>query len=142
MRILAVDPGEKRMGVAISDPSGVIANPLTVLEHVSRVVDAAAIAALAAEHSVQRIIIGQSLDADNQPTPQGRRAARLAEAIRSQTDLPVELWDEHGSTQAARKAHIAMGGSQRQRRLRGHGHLDDMAATYILQTYLDSRPNR
>ena len=137
MRILAVDPGEKRLGIAISDLSGVIANPLTVLQHVSRVVDAAAIAALAAEQQAVKIIVGQALDADNNPTPQSRMSARLAEAIRQQTNLPVELWDESGSTQAARSAHILIGGSKRSRRQRGHGHLDDLAATYILQTYLD-----
>jgi len=138
MRILAVDPGEKRLGIALSDPSGTIASPLLILEHVSRTIDAATIADLAAQHEVIRIIIGQSLDMENHPTPQGRRAARLAAAIQLQTDLPVELWDEWGSTLAARSVHISLGGSARQRRQRGHGHLDDLAATYILQSYLDS----
>ncbi len=138
MRILAVDPGEKRLGIAISDPLGMIANPLSIVEHISRPMDAAMIAAIAAEHAAGKIIIGQALDADDQPTPQSRRAARLAEAVRQQTDLPVELWDESGSTQTARAAHIAMGGSSRKRQRRGHGHLDDLAATVILQTYLDA----
>lgn len=134
MRILAIDPGERRIGVAISDPSGTIANPLTVLKHISRPVDAASIAGLAAEHGASLIIVGQALDVDGLPTPQGRSAARLAEAIRAQTDLPVLLWDESGSTQAARQARIALG-ARRQKR---QGHLDDLAATYILQTYLDA----
>lgn len=135
MRILAVDPGEVRLGLALSDPTGTIANPLTVLRHVSRPIDAAAIAQLAGEHQAGRIIVGQALDDENQPTPQSRRAARLAAAIRSQTALPVELWDESGSTQAARSARLALGVSRRKRR----GHLDDLAATYILQTYLDAQ---
>ncbi len=134
MRILAVDPGEKRLGIAISDPSGTIANPLTVLKHVSRPLDAAAIAQLAGENQAGRIVIGQSLDEDGLPTPEGRRAGRLAEAIQGQTDLPVVLWDESGSTQEARSARLAMGASRRRRA----GHLDDLAATYILQTYLDA----
>jgi len=133
MRILAVDPGEKNLGIAISDPTGTIANPLTVLKHVSRPLDAAAIAQLAADHQAERIIVGQALDDDGQPTPEGRRAGRLAEALQAQTDLPIELWDESGSTQAARQARLAMGASRRKRR----GHLDDLAAAYILQTYLD-----
>jgi len=140
MRILAVDPGEKRLGIAISDPLGMIANPLRIIEHISRPIDAAMIANLAAEHEAGKIIIGQALDADDQPTSQSRRAARLAEAVRQQTGLPVELWDESGSTQAARSAHIAMGVSSRRRQRRGHGHLDDLAATVILQTYLDAHP--
>jgi putative Holliday junction resolvase len=135
MRILAVDPGEKRLGIALSDPTGTIANPLTVIKHISRPVDAAMIAQLAREHEAGIIIVGQALDDDNQPTLQSRKSARLAEAIRTQTDLPVELWDESDSTQAALAARIAMGVPRRKRR----GHLDDLAATYILQTYLDSR---
>lgn len=135
MRILAVDPGEKRLGAAISDPTGTIANPLTVIKHVSRTIDAATIAQLAAEQQAGLIIVGHALDIDGTASPQGRRAERLAEAIRAQTDLPVELWDESGSTQAAQAARRAMGVSRRKR----SGHLDDLAATYILQTYLDAR---
>lgn len=135
MRILAVDPGEKRLGAAISDPTGTIANPLTVIKHVSRTIDAATIAQLAAEQQAGLIIVGHALDIDGTASPQGRRAERLAEAIRAQTDLPVELWDESGSTQAAQAARRAMGVSRRKR----SGHLDDLAATYILQTYLDAQ---
>ncbi len=134
MRVLAVDPGEKRHGIAISDPTGTIANPLTVIKHISREQDAAAIVGLVHEHQVGLIVMGQSLDDEGCSTLQSRRAARLANAIRSQTQVPVELWDETGSTQAAREARIAMGAPRRKR----GGHLDDIAATYILQTYLDS----
>lgn len=134
MRILAVDPGEKNIGLAISDPSGTVANPLLILAHVGRLVDAAQIAQLAHQHGAVRIVVGQVLDEDNQPTPQSRRAARLAESIRQQTAIDIILWDESGSTQAARKARIALGAA----RARRGGHLDDLAATYILQTYLDA----
>lgn len=138
MRILAVDPGDKRLGLAISDESATIARPLVIIQHVSRQLDAAAIANLAAEHGVEKIIVGQALDDDLQPTPQGRKAGRLADAIQSQTHIPVILWDESGSTQAARQLHVLMGGSSRQRRQRGHGHLDDLAAVQVLQDYLDN----
>ncbi|MFO7623978.1 MAG: Holliday junction resolvase RuvX [Anaerolineales bacterium] len=134
MRILAVDPGEKRIGIAISDPTGTIANPLTVLKHVARPVDAAAIAQLAQEHGVELIIVGQNLDAEGEPTVQSRMAGRLAEAIRAQISVPVEMWDESGSTKAARAARIAMGVRKNKRR----GHMDDLAATVILQSYLDA----
>ena len=142
MRILAVDPGEKRIGLAISDPTGTIANPLSVLNHISRLVDAAQISALAGEHGAKRILVGITTDEDGQLTSQGRSAARLAASIQAQTPLPVELWDEGGSTQAARQASIALGVSAPKRRRQSHGHLDEMAATYILQTYLDSHPSR
>ena len=137
MRVLAIDPGEKRIGVAFSDPTGTIANPLTVLPHISRLVDAASIAELARQHQAGLIVVGQALDEDNQPTLQSRRAAHLAAAIRTQAALPVELWDESDSTQAARAAHIALGASRRKRSGK-RAHLDDLAATYILQSYLDA----
>jgi len=139
MRILAIDPGQKRIGIAVSDPSGTIANPLTVIHHISRPVDAATIAAFATDYEVNKIVVGQSLDEDNQPTLEGRRAARLAAAIRQQTDIPVQLWDESNSTGAARFASIQMGESYKKRRQRSQGHLDDLAATVILQSYLDGQ---
>ena len=134
MRILAVDHGEKRIGLAVSDLTGTIANPLTVIQHVSRTVDAAQVATIAAENEAGLIVIGQSFDEDGQPNLAGRRAARFAGALREQTDLPVELWDESFSTQNARAARIQMGVSRKQR----GSHLDEIAATIILQSYLDA----
>ena len=58
LRILAVDPGEKRLGIAVSDLSATIANPLTVLQHISRLIDAASIARLAEEQSARLIVVG------------------------------------------------------------------------------------
>lgn len=136
MRILGVDPGEERIGLAISDPSGTIANPLGVLKHVSRPIDAAAIAQTAAEHGAGRIVVGHSLDADNRATPQSRRAYKLAVLLRQQTEMPVTLWDESGSTQAALQARQAM----RVTRQKRSGHLDEIAAVVILQSYLDAHP--
>jgi len=135
MRILGIDPGEKNIGIAISDPSGNIANPLTVIKHSSRPVDAALIAQIAMENSVKMIVIGQSLDIDGKPTLSGRRAKRLAAAIRTQTELPVSLWDESYSTKIARNAQIELGTSKRKR----SSHMDEIAATVILQSYLDSQ---
>jgi len=119
----------------LSDPTGTIANPLAVLKHISREADAAAIAQLAADQETGLIVVGQALGGDGEETPQSQRAARLAAAIRRHSDLPVVLWDESGSTQAARRARVQMGVSRRKRR----GHLDDLAATYILQSYLDAQ---
>jgi putative Holliday junction resolvase len=129
-----VDHGEKRIGLALSDPTATIANPLTVIRHVSRAIDAAQVAALAAEHEAGLIVVGQSFDEDGRPNLAGRRAARFAEALRQQTSLPVELWDESFSTQQARVARLQMGVSRKRRA----GHLDEMAAAVILQSYLDA----
>lgn len=133
MRILGIDPGDKNIGVAISDPTCTIAKPLTVLQHVSRPIDAASIAGLARENNIEKIIVGQSFDLDGKPNFQGRKAARLAAAIRTQTKIIVELWDESFSTQEARSARIALGTTRSKR----GGHLDELAATVILQSYLD-----
>lgn len=134
MRILAIDPGDKNIGIAISDPTGTIANPLTVLKHIQRAIDAAAIAQIATENDTEGIVIGVTYTPEGELTPQGRKGARLAEAIQTQTTLPVVLWDEAGSTQSARRARIEMGLNRKRRA----GHFDALAATVILQTYLDS----
>ncbi len=134
-RILAIDPGEKRIGVAISDPTMTIASPLTVLKHVSMAIDAAQIAQLAVENDVTTIVVGQALGADGEETPASRHANKLADAIRTQVLIPVNLWDESGSTQTARQAKIELGLSRGRR----SGHMDELAAVVILQSYLDER---
>lgn len=135
MRVLAVDPGKKRIGIAISDPTGTIARPLLVLIHRSREQDAAAIAELARQHQVERIVVGQSFYEDGTPNEAGRQAANLAEALRAQTGLPVVLWDEAFTTQDARLIRQEMGVRRRAR----SGHLDALAAALLLQSYLDAR---
>jgi putative Holliday junction resolvase len=136
MRILAIDPGSKHIGLAVSDPTGTIANPLTVLSHVSRPVDAAVVAELATSHKAGLIVIGQSFDDDGNPSFEGRRSRRFAEALKTQTTIPVILWEESFTTQEARSARIQMGVSRKNR----SGHLDDLAATLLLQSYLDAKP--
>jgi putative Holliday junction resolvase len=126
------------MGIAVSDLSATIANPLTVLPHRSRHEDAVQIAALAEENHAGAIVVGQSLDEDGSLKPMGRNAQNLAEEIRTVTDLPVIMWDEHGSTVKARRARIEMGVKRSKR----GGHLDDLAATIILQSYLDAKGHR
>lgn len=138
MRILAVDPGSKNLGIALSDPSCTIANPLMVLKYVSRPANAAAIIELAEQHGAGTIIIGQSLDQDGQPTFEGRRSARLAAEIKTHTDKQVVLWDESFSTVSARQAQLEIGVSRKKRQ----GHLDELAATVILQSYLDEKSNQ
>lgn len=134
MRILAVDHGEKRIGLALSDPTATIASPFKVIEHVSRVMDAAQVANLAAENEVALIVIGQSYDEEGNPNLAGRRAAKFAEALKGQTQIPVILWDESFSTQDARATRIEMRVSRKKR----SGHMDELAAVMILKSYLDA----
>jgi len=132
-RILAVDPGEKRLGIAISDPTQTIASSLCVVEHQSRSKDAQAIFRLAREHQAVLILIGQPLDWDGTSNPQSVKSIRLAEEIQSLGEIPVNLWDEFGSTQKAQDSRRQMNVSHKKR----SGHLDQVAAAVILQTYLD-----
>lgn len=133
-RILAVDPGEKRIGIAVSDPTGTIANPYKIQEHVSRIVDAAQIAQMAAELGAIRVIIGQALDDEGQVGPAARKSIRLAEAIQSQSSIPVELWDETSTTREVQDTQRLLGTKRNKRR----ENLDDLAAAVILQSYLDA----
>ena len=135
MRVMGVDHGEKRIGLAISDLTGTIAGPLSVIKHVSRAVDAAQVAALAAEHQAELIVVGQSFDEEGRANAAGRSAERFAEALRTQSELPIVLWDESMSTSDARDFRIEMGTSRKKR----SGHLDEAAAAIILQSYLDAQ---
>jgi putative Holliday junction resolvase len=126
-RVLAVDPGDVRIGLAISDPLGVVARPLKVLRHVGREKDAQAILEEAGRQGAQLIVVGVALDEAGGAGPQARKALRLVEALRSLGSIPVETWDESGSS--ARAARLG----------RGRHPLDAMAAAVILQEYLDAR---
>ncbi|HEX2997687.1 MAG TPA: Holliday junction resolvase RuvX [Anaerolineales bacterium] len=134
MRVLAVDHGEKHIGLALSDPTATIASPLKVIKHVSRLMDAAQVANLAAENDVALIVIGQSYDEEGKPNLAGRRAAKFADALKEQTHIPVVLWDESFSTQDARAVRLELGVSRKKR----SGHLDELAAVMILRSYLDA----
>ena len=134
MRILGIDPGEKRIGLAISDDLGIAANPLGVILHTSRQADVESILKIASDSGVERIVIGQSLDDDGNLTPSARKAIRLADEIRLLTDIPVVMVDEYGSTNEAQSAAIEMGIPRGRRK----GHRDAIAALIILQRYLDS----
>lgn len=133
MRILGIDPGEKNIGIAISDPSGTLARPLMVLAHTSRKVNAQKIIEIAQKENAEKIVIGQATDLEGRPNFSGRKAARLAAEIRSTSAIPVELWDESFSTKQALQTKIMDGTGQKKRQ----GHLDDTAAAIILQSYLD-----
>ena len=132
MKILAVDPGEKRIGVAISDPTGTIARPLCVIKHQAREMDAEKIAEIAHAEGVALIIVGQPLDSEGEVGHQARKSQRLAYMLRTKSECTIELWDESGTTQAARQSRIALGVARKKRK----GHLDDLAASILLQDYL------
>ncbi len=134
---MAVDPGERFIGLAISDPTGTIANPVGVIRHRSRKEDAEAIARLAAEKGAAVIVIGQATAANGEATTlQARRAANLAAAVSAISPAKVVLWDETHSTQKAAEAWRSMRVSRRRKK-----RIDAIAATVILQDYLDAHPS-
>ena len=132
-RILAIDPGERRLGVAISDPTQTIASPLMVLNSISMKDDAQAILEIALQQEAVLIIIGQPLHWDGSESTQAESSMRLADELRELSSIPVDLLDEYGTTQAARGARLEMGVSREKR----SGHLDDLAAAILLQNYLE-----
>jgi putative Holliday junction resolvase len=140
MRLLALDVGERRIGVAISDSTGTIATPLTVIRRASKAADFAKIVHLVLEQQVGGLVVGHPLDADGGAGPQARRIERYAAAMQQALEaegltLPLLLWDERMSTQRAQEAMIAAGRKARARRMR----IDAVAAAVILQDYLDER---
>lgn len=135
MKALGVDHGEKHIGLAVSDPGGRLARPLSILKHVSRAVDAAQVAGVAAEQQAECIVVGQSFDEAGRPNAAGRAAERFAQSLKEQTTLPIVLWDESMSTADAREFRIQMGVPRKKRA----GHLDDAAAASMLQSYLDAQ---
>ncbi len=131
--ILAVDPGEKNIGLAKSDPLGIGAAALCVISHVQMEKDAGMIAQKARECGAEAILIGQPLNEDGSEGPKARHSAKLAEAVRRCFDGEVFLYDEYGTTKQTQALFKEMG-VRRSKRL---GHLDANAAATILQNYLD-----
>lgn len=133
-RILAVDPGEKRIGIAISDETGTLARGLTVIRHVALKSDCLEILRLAQDQEVSKIVVGNPVGDPGEERPQNRHAKRIAETLEAFSSLPVVLWDETGSTQEARAIRLAAGENRSKR----GGHLDEVAAAVILQSWLDA----
>jgi putative Holliday junction resolvase len=138
MKYLALDVGDRRVGVAVSDATGLIATPLMVMQRKSKADDFRRIARQARELGVEGLVIGHPLNADGSAGPQARRIERYAAALvewlqADGLDLPTVLWDETMSTQRAQAAMIEAGRKAKDRR----GKLDAAAAAVILQDYLD-----
>jgi putative Holliday junction resolvase len=132
--VIGLDFGERRIGVAVSDPGGQIARPLLVIERSSLRDDMARIAELARSRRAQKVIVGLPLNLDGSAGPAARRARRFASALGRELDLPIALWDERLTTVEAERALLASDRSrQRRKEVR-----DAVAASLILQSYLDA----
>ncbi|MBC8447596.1 MAG: Holliday junction resolvase RuvX [Chloroflexi bacterium] len=136
-RLLALDVGERRVGVAVSDPTGWLARPLTIIRRRSKREDFAAFARLVQEQEATAVVVGYPLNMDGSVGPQARRVARYAAALEQALPVPIVLWDERLSSEEALERLRAAGGGRRRRK-----HLDDAAAAVILQEYLDAQGHR
>jgi putative Holliday junction resolvase len=133
MRILAVDPGSKQVGLAISDPTATIATALSTLQAAPADTLAERIAAAAAERSAEAIIVGLPLRLDGSRGPEAAAAERLATGLRKVSGLPVQMVDERLTTAAAERSLIE-GGMRREKR---RAAIDRVAAVILLQSHLD-----
>lgn len=138
MRILGIDHGDVRIGLALSDESGLIARPLLVVEHTARETDAETVARLAAEKGARLIVIGLPTDAEGEPGHQARKVMRWAEALGRATPIRIELWDESFTSveadrllSARRRGEPGEPGEPREPN-------DAYAAAVMLQSYLDA----
>jgi len=133
MRVLALDVGEQRTGVALSDPLGMLASPLMVLSGLSREAELEAIDQLIGKHQVGKVIVGYPRSLSGAIGPQAQRVDQYVEQLRAHLQVPVVLWDERLSTaQAERLIHETGRSVQRER-------IDAAAAAVILQSYLDAQ---
>lgn len=136
-RILAIDPGEKRIGVAAADLRTRVAVPVTTIDAGADPVEA--VTQLAREQDAQALVVGLALTLSGALGPQAQRAQALADALAGRLDIPVHTWDERLTSAEARRRLPRPGKRASVRKRRSKGDLDAMAAAIILQAYLDSQ---
>ena len=124
MRVLALDYGSARCGCAVSDPTGVLATPLEVVERPRSPSGLAALAAVVAEKGIERVVVGLPIGLSGSDTDQTREARSFADALRARVDVPVEMYDERFTTAIAARS----GGSSTAE--------DSRAAAVLLEDWL------
>ena len=136
MRLLALDVGDVRIGVAICDSLEIAAFPVGVVKRVGSLKrDIAAVSALATEQEAEGIVVGLPLSLDGGVGPQAEKTQGFAKALAKLVAIPIVLWDESLSSVEAEEILIAQGVSRAKRRLR----IDQTAAALILESYLAHR---
>ncbi len=137
-RFLGLDVGEKTIGMALSDELGLTAQPYQTLKRKGEAQDLRAIGAILEERGVATVVVGLPKNMDGSIGRQARRVAAFAEKIEAAFDVPVVFWDERLSTAAVERVLIQADVSRAKRKT----HVDKLAASVILQGYLDSNPAR
>jgi putative Holliday junction resolvase len=134
-RVMGLDYGERRIGVALSDPLGITAQPLRTLQRVTLAADLEVLAALARHHEVTRFVVGLPLALDGTRGERVRRTEEFAARLQRATGLPIEEWDERFTSVQAERTLLEADLSRKRRR----EVIDTTAAVLILQGWLDAR---
>ncbi|MSQ77750.1 MAG: Holliday junction resolvase RuvX [Nitrospiraceae bacterium] len=132
-RILALDPGTKRIGVALSDELGWTAQPLETFERKSLGVDIAHINELVRRHEVREIVVGMPIQLNGRMGPAAQSVQQFMEALQAAVGVPVVAWDERLTTKAAEQMLIEADVSRKKRK----GAVDRVAAALLLKSYLE-----
>jgi putative Holliday junction resolvase len=143
MRVVGVDLGERRVGVAVSDSDGTLASPYQVIERsgdASR--DHAEIARIVAEVGASTVVVGLPLSLDGTVGPAARAARTEADRLAGAVGVPVETHDERLTTVSAVRSLDRSGLRRGARRAARRGSVDKVAAAIMLQSWLDSRVRR
>ncbi|MCS1350263.1 Holliday junction resolvase RuvX [Mechercharimyces sp. CAU 1602] len=135
VRILALDIGEKRVGVAISDPMGWTAQGLEVVQRAPDDQWLERIQQVITDYEVEKIVIGLPRNMDGTIGPRGEACKELGEHVQQRFQLPVVMWDERLSTVAVERTLISADMSRKKRKKV----VDQLAASWILQGYLDAQ---
>ncbi|HKN87799.1 MAG TPA: Holliday junction resolvase RuvX [Nitrospiraceae bacterium] len=133
-RILALDPGTKRIGVALSDEMGWIAQPLETFERRSITADLTHIRHLVHEHEVDRVILGMPFRLDGSVGPAAEQVGQFKVMLEGVLTVPIIPWDERLTSKSAEAILIEANVSRRKRK----GAVDRVAAAILLQSYLES----
>ena len=133
-RILALDLGKKRIGLALSDPLGVSAQGLDTLQRTTIRADIAALAALAREHEVRLVLLGHPLNMNGSEGRQAVYTRDFAERLRERTGLTVRFWDERLTSKEAERV-LKQSGISIEKRARA---IDRLAAVILLASFLDA----
>lgn len=137
-RVLALDVGERRIGVAMSDAAGLLAAPLTTVAASPRNRALATISTLVHDNAVDEVVVGLPLTMRGELGPQARVVQAFAAELEQALGRPVQLFDERLTSAAAEQMLRDMGVKPEKRRQR----IDEIAASIILQDYLDHTRNR
>jgi putative holliday junction resolvase len=134
-RVLGLDVGDRRIGLALSDSGGILASPLTIIEHSTEQQDIAAILKIAQEHGAERIIVGLPRLMNGDIGPQAQKVQTFAEAMRVAAQIPLEYRDERLTTVTAQRLKQETSSRRKNKVIR----YDAMAAAVILQDYLEEQ---